>query len=63
MVVGSSSVGDDSHAFLWYRGSMHDLGTLGGPRSRALAINEAGQIAGLSMDADGRTYVVIWEVH
>ena len=34
------------HAFLWRNGRMRDLGTLGGRRSEALALNERGQIVG-----------------
>ena len=36
------------HAFLWRDGTMKDLGTLGGPDSNALYLNETGDAAGLS---------------
>jgi probable HAF family extracellular repeat protein len=36
------------HSFLWQNGVMHDLGTLGGTLSGTYAINERGQVVGLS---------------
>ena len=34
------------HAYLWQRGTMKDLGTLGGETSEAIWINDSGDIAG-----------------
>jgi len=48
-------------AFLWQRGGIADLGTLGGEWSSAYAINDAGQIAGWAETADGRIVAVRWE--
>jgi len=49
------------HAFLWEKGKMIDLGTLGGRSSGATAINDHGQIVGTSQTTDGAVRGFIWE--
>lgn len=50
-----------THAFLWQNGHMRDLGTLGGPDSDALVVNDRGQIAGLSLTSSGAVDPFLWE--
>ena len=50
-----------AHAFIWNSNSgMTDLGTLGGKESRAVAINNLGQVAGIA-DTDSNRHVFFWD--
>jgi len=53
--------GPGCHAFFWEHGVMRDLGTLGGGRSEAIWLNEAGDVVG-SADLPGENLhdAVLW---
>ena len=50
----------EAHAFLWQRGVMRDLGTLGGPDSWGFYVNEKGQVAGISFASDLSIRPFLW---
>ena len=56
VVVGTSSAGSFSRAFVWEKGVMRDLGAYPGHNTRAAAINDRGQILG---SVDEKTF--LWD--
>jgi probable HAF family extracellular repeat protein len=61
-VVGwSFTAADATHAFLWEKGVMSDLGTLGGSFSEAFGINPAGKVVGGSTTTGGQEHAFLWE--
>lgn len=50
--VGSFQLGFSEHAFLFREGVLHDLGTLGGTRSDAFAVNKHGIVVGVARTAN-----------
>jgi probable HAF family extracellular repeat protein len=56
-IVGQA--GWNQHALLYDAGGVHDLGTLGGASSEAMAINNRGQIAGVSGTSDVQNHLFL----
>lgn len=48
-------------AFLWYKGNMTSLGTLGGSGSIAYGINDARQVVGNSIANSSSSHAFLWE--
>jgi probable HAF family extracellular repeat protein len=59
-VIGVRGPPGHLHAFLWQRGTMTDLGTLGGRWSIPTAISNRGQIVGYSLGSGGVQYAFLW---
>jgi probable HAF family extracellular repeat protein len=55
-----SAVDNQRHAFLYFRGVMTDLGTLGGSWAYGNGINERGDVVGNSATGDGLQHAYLW---
>jgi probable HAF family extracellular repeat protein len=59
-VTGYSHCQDGWKSFLWYKGKMTDLGSLGG-HTKAYDINDAGVVVGRSIASDNKYHAFIWQ--
>jgi probable HAF family extracellular repeat protein len=53
----------EMHGCVWHDGEVIDLPTLGGSQSVPRAINNSGDLAGFSLDANGVGHAVMWVRH
>ncbi|HET9327819.1 MAG TPA: FlgD immunoglobulin-like domain containing protein [Candidatus Eisenbacteria bacterium] len=60
-VVGTLSTPAGSRAFIWHHGKLTVLGTLGGPASIGITINDRGQVLGRTSNASGQPRVFFWD--
>jgi probable HAF family extracellular repeat protein len=60
-VVGFYTTSTGDRAFLWEKGVLKDLGTLGGDNAVAFSINDAGQIAGVSSLGGAEDHAFLWQ--
>jgi probable HAF family extracellular repeat protein len=60
--VNSDLKGDQtSHAFLWQRGLLRDIGTLGGDFAMSQWLDEDGGVDGASTTAEGAFHAFYWQ--
>lgn len=57
---GGPSQEEDMRTSVWHNGEITDLGTLGGDVTYATAINEWGQVVGVSTDEEGTYRPFLW---
>lgn len=58
---GQVLVGGEGRSYVWRRGVLTDLGSLGGDHTYAHDINERGQIVGVSGTADIEDHAFFWD--